>query len=452
MADDDLIGRQKADNSLTMSLSPFLNAFGMPPQSYVSDDMIRNSMPVIEFWPAEPYFASGLSLFQLDESKGKTNYLKILKNLGFVTTLPIRAAFIADNFPTDTFSNDYTETFLQKFTDVASSALSQIVQMTGQDNVLGAAEVYGKELQGAGGKIGGVTGGILEKIGAGSATAAQELQKYMASGSEDDGMVGNMLKGGGGLISKMLAGHRIDFPQIWSNSGYTPSYSVTIRLYNPFPGSVESTKRFIAGPIACFLALATPRTDNGNSYRWPFYQRIRVAGLYELSPAAITNITIVKGGDQQQIAFNQNLGMCDIRIDFQALHRSMLLEEEPSGQFNKRPTVRRYVDELTTHSSSTFVRRDKMNSNNSKVVGVSSEPVGTFKDDRDNIQIQKNKASQIRQLKESFVEGVGYRTPPSEKHTADTLKRETDPNYISPRIEGTPPPNIPFDYSDIALS
>ena len=447
MADADLIGRQKADKSLTMTLSPFLNAFGMPPSSYVSDDMIRNSMPIIEFWPAEPHFATGLSLFQLDESAGETAYLKILQNLGFATTLPIRAAFIADNFPTDTFSNEYTETFLQKFTDVASGALSQIVQLTGKSNAADAVSSFGSQVQNFGADVGGVTGSILEKGGELAVNAMAGLNNFVADDPNDKSVLGKIFRGGAGLVNKMLAGHRIDFPQIWSNSGYTPSYSVTIRLYNPLPGNIETTKRYIAGPIACFLALATPRTDNGHSYRWPFYQRIKVAGLYELAPAAITNITIVKGGDQQQIAFNQNLAMCDVRIDFQALHRSMLLEETPSGKFNQRPTVRKYIDQITTREASTFVRRDKMNQNISKTVEVSSEPVSGFKDDRDNIQIQKNKAAAARLKKDQETQAVGRRTEDAERATAAALINLSDPNFVAPSIPGTPDLNIPIDYS-----
>lgn len=437
------LGNERADSNLTMSLSPFMDAFGMPPSSYVSDDMIRNSMPIIEFWPAEPHFATGLSLFTLDESKGKTAYLKILKNLGFATTIPIRAAFIADNFPTDTFSNEYTETFLQKFTDVASSALSQIVQLSGQKNASNAFIEYGTEVAKVGESMGGTMGGVLKSGAEAGVNMAQNLNKYLEGSGADDGAMGKMLRGGSGLVNKMLAGHRIDFPQIWSNSGFTPSYSVTIRLFNPLPGSTQSTKRFIAGPIACFLALATPRTDNGNSYRWPFYQRIKVAGLYELAPAAITNITIVKGGDQQQIAFNQNLGICDVRIDFQALHRSMLLEEEPSGKFDQRPTVRKYIDELTTHQGSTFVRRDKMNENISKIVGVSSSPAVSFPDERESFQVQKNKASQARQIQVATLEPVGYRTSLGDKKKQRALENQSDKNFVSPRIPGTSLINIP---------
>jgi len=428
---------KQADKNLTMNLTPNLGAFGMPPSSYVSDDMIRNSMPVIEFWPAEPKFSTGLSLFQMNESAGKNKYLEILAKHGFTTTLPIRAGFIADNFPTDTFSNEYTETFLQKFTDVASSALGQIVQMSGQKNATGAVKEYGQAAINAGEDIKGPIGKVLSMGGEAAQGMVAGLNKFLENKSGDTSGMGNMLRGSGGLINKMLAGHRVDFPQIWSNSGYTPSYSVTIRLFNPLPGSIEATKRYIVGPLACFLCLATPRTDNGHSYRWPFYHRVRVTGLYELSPAAITNITIVKGGDQQQIAFNQNLGMCDVRIDFQALHRSMVLEETPDGKFNKRPTVRRYLDELSIQNSSRFVRRDRMNENIRNIVGDGTgPPTGPSRDEREELLIQKNQAAAKMQKQVAEVLPVGQRVPTPQELLEAALKRESDRNFI-PNVRGT---------------
>jgi len=370
---------------MAINLRPYQGVFGLPPPtSSISDDMIRNSMPVLEISPGEPNFSLGLSLFKINLSTGWKAYTEILGNHGFTvgsgasfgpgskndspSGKPLKFAFIADNFPTDTFTNEYTETFLQKFTDVASGGLSQLIQMSGAKNFSGALTKYGGVLKEAGGELGeGVLGkiatggaGILEKTGG-------ELQKFKDVMSKSDSKIGQFMGGGAGLVDKMLAGHRIDFPQIWSNSGYSPSYSVTIRLYNPNPGNRNSTLKYIAGPIAVILCLSVPRTDNGASYRWPFYHKMRVRGLYQLNPAVITNVTIVKGGDQQQIAFNQTMGFVDVRIDFISLHKSMLLEEGDATTTD-RPTVRTYIDEITADRG--VITRAQMNNKNAASVGA----------------------------------------------------------------------------------
>jgi len=368
---------------MAINLKPYQGIFGLPPPtSSLSDDMIRNSMPVLEITPGEPNFSLGLSLFRINTSTGWKKYVDILDNHGFtlgssgkggMSGKPIKFAFIADNFPTDTFSNEYTETFLQKFTDVASGGLSQIIQMSGRKNATGAFEHYGDTFGAAGkamipgkGEANEGQAGILSKVLTGGGQmmgkAAEELRRLQNAAP-------GILGGGMRLVDKMLAGHRIDFPQIWSNSGYSPSYSVTIRLYNPNPQDRNSTLRYIAGPIAVILCLATPRTDNGASYRWPFYHKIRSKGLYELNPAVITNVTIVKGGDQQQIAFNQALTIVDVRLDFVSLHKSMLLEEGKATTTD-RPTVRTYLDQMTEDRGS--VTRAQMNNKNAISVGASS--------------------------------------------------------------------------------
>jgi hypothetical protein len=334
---------------MSLSLKPFMGIFGLPPPAHVTNEMITNSMPVLEITPGEPNFSLGLTLFTINTLRGWDEYTRILSNHGFSVDdigKPLKFAFIADNFPTDTFTNEYTETFLQKFTDVASGGLSQIIQMSGQANAVDAVTSYGEiAKQAAEGMEGGV-GSIVRGAGDLAIKGAAGLRKMQANLASSDSTIGRTLGGGMGLINKMLAGHRIDFPQIWSNSGYSPSYSATIRLYNPNPGSKTSTLQYIAGPLCALLCLAVPRTLNGASYRWPFYHKIRVRGLYELDPAVITNITVIKGGDQQQIGFNQMMSMCDVRIDFVSLHASMLLEEGNPAADN-RPTVRRYIRELT---------------------------------------------------------------------------------------------------------
>jgi len=364
---------------MALNLDPYQGVFGLPPPtSSISDDMIRNSMPVLEITPGEPNFSSGLSLFRINTSIGWKNYTRILANHGFTlgagtgaTTSgkPLKLAFIADNFPTDTFTNEYTETFLQKFTDVASGGLSQMIQMSGAKTMTGAVGNYADALSSMGAAFGegSTVGGVVTKGAEYMNKAKAGLRSFQKAMETDSSGFKRVIGGGVGLIDKMLAGHRIDFPQIWSNSGYSPSYSITVRLYNPNPGNRNSTLKYIAGPLCAILCLAVPRTDNGASYRWPYYHKMRVRGLYELNPAVITNVTVVKGGDQQQIAFNQAMSIVDVRLDFVSLHKSMLLEEDKVTT-RERPTVRSYIQELTSDRGT--ITRAQMNNDNATRVGL----------------------------------------------------------------------------------
>ena len=408
-----------ASSGATIKLAPSLGAFGFPPGSHVSDDMIINSMPVAEIHPAEPDWTGGLTLFTMDYDNGETNYNKLLAKHGFSVTLPLKLAFIADNFPTDSFTNEYTETFLQKMTDTGSSAFGQIVQMSGESNALEAIESYGSDLAAAGGEVEGFMGAGMKTMGEKSAEFAKGAGKMMENAQKSDSALGRLLGGGADMVNKMLSGHRVDFPQIWANSGFTPSYSLTVRLYNPYPGNPDSTYRHIVGPIAAILCLCTPRSESAHAYRWPFYQRIRVPGLYDLEPCAITNVTIIKGGDQQQIAYNQNLAMVDVRIDFSALHRSIVAEEGDgkNQKFSHRPTLRKYLDAMATQDPESFVTRGTMRDGiggkiNTEIIKEQTEVIQRS---RAREQFAIDKAVSKRLALPADASLVGPRTSPQSK-------------------------------------
>lgn len=332
-------------------LNPLYDTFGLPPSTWISDEMIINSMPVFEITPCKPQFQEGLNLFSVVEDE--ETFSAMLAKQGFATTSPIRIAFIADNFPTDSFTSEYGDTFLQKFTDVASQGMTQVMQMTGSESGTEGAKKIANILSGAGTDLGGATGSILSSGAKGLTGLATGLQDY-ANNS------GGTLGGGIKIVDKMLAGHRVDFPQVWMNSGFTPSYTATVRLYNPNPSSKNSTIKHIIGPLAVMLCLTLPRSTDGKTYKWPFFHKIKSKGIYNLDPAVITNITVVKGGDQQQISYNQKLGIVDVRIDFTSLYNSMIVEEGDSS-FPNRPTLRSYLDSLKEVDESLSTSRQGMN-------------------------------------------------------------------------------------------
>jgi hypothetical protein len=319
---------------------PALGAWGYPPSTYVSDSMIKNSMPVVMISPGYPKVQKGISLFTVEKEGAEADFRKYLANLGFtVRSFPLKFAFIADNFPTDSFSNEYGESFLQSITNIASEPIGQLAQMTGQRTASGAIRVasdmandIGSQLNQAvgGGAMGDMVLGAIKKGGEFAANAAGKL--------ESQGGIANVL-------SRLVAGERVDFPQIWKSSNHVPQYSMTIRLYNPYPGSIRATRRFIVAPLALLMTLCVPLSAlETNTYSWPFFvQEAKVPGLWDLTPAIITNLTIVKGGDQQQIALNQRMGIVDVRLDISTLFAVLINSlENPQN----RPTVASYLSNL----------------------------------------------------------------------------------------------------------
>jgi len=309
--------------------------FGMPPGTHVSDNVMLNSMPTAEITPCEPKFSKGLSLFTLDPGKGLEKYQEILKSVGFSVTGPsIKVAYLADSFPTDTFNNDYGETFLDKFAQVASSGLGDLAQIAGWTN----AEQAKSQMDNIGQAIGG------KAYTAGKGFVGDKLKSVMGALSPSNQ---KMAKSVGKTMESMLTGGRIDFPQVWKNSSFQPSYSMTIRLYNPDPSSDEATKRYIVGPIAALVSLGVPKVgEDASTYKWPLMCKIKSPGLYELPAAYINSIAVIKGGDQQSIAYNQNMAMCDVRIDFGSLYNSILAGANSSNFSADRPTLGSYLEAI----------------------------------------------------------------------------------------------------------
>jgi hypothetical protein len=313
--------------------------FGMPPGTHVSDGMIVNSMPTATIIPCEPEFSKGASLFTLNQSTGWKKYTEILNSVGYTMsgTNRITVAYQVDSFPTDSFSNEYGETMFDRATSGVSQTvgdMSQVLGLTDTEDirkVTGSIPGVGGSLVKAGDKIGDMYGDFIDSLEKNGHTTGSHVAKLFGSS-----------------LAAAATGARIDFPMVWKNSSFTPSYAMTIRLYNPNPGDPDSTKKYIVGPIAALLSLALPKVGGKDvaSYKWPLFCKVLSPGLYNLNSGFISNISIIKGGDQQNIAYNQSMGMCDVRIEFGSLYSSMIAGEGSNKYSDIRPTLGNYLEVL----------------------------------------------------------------------------------------------------------
>ncbi len=309
-------------------------------------------LPVAEITPCVPNFTQGANMFRAEplwdrgaksqESEGENAtppYLELLRDHGFWTLgNNLKLAYIADSFPTDTFNNEYGESILERFTGTASQTIADVSQIMGARDLRGGLAALEKITR-------SYKDSTLMDIISGGLGAAGNVLDKMKSGVQ--GLPGGgMLTQLGGYASKILSGARLDFPDLWKESTFKPSYTMTVRLYNPNPGSVEDTNKYIMGPLTAILLLACPISRDGVTYNWPYIHKIRCRGIYNLQTAFISAVTVIKGGDQHQIGYNQRLGMVDIRIDFGSLFGSMISISGDKAESNDRPTVRNYISEL----------------------------------------------------------------------------------------------------------
>lgn len=112
-----------------------------------------------------------------------------------------------------------------------------------------------------------------------------------------------IFKGGKGLfgnlgqhVASVVSGGKMIFPKVWSGSGFSRSYNVTIKLRSPDMDSLSLYLNIIV-PILHLIGFVAPHmlVNDPNSYGNPFLVRAIYKGLYNIDMGLITSMSIDKG-------------------------------------------------------------------------------------------------------------------------------------------------------------
>ena len=113
----------------------------------------------------------------------------------------------------------------------------------------------------------------------------------------------NRLLGNGNVISNILGnaqtllkGGKMIFPEIWSGSDFSRSYSIKMKLISP-SGDKLSVYLNILVPIYFLLAFTLPRQSAAQAYSSPFLVRAFYKGLFNVDMGIITRLSITKGAE-----------------------------------------------------------------------------------------------------------------------------------------------------------
>jgi hypothetical protein len=95
-------------------------------------------------------------------------------------------------------------------------------------------------------------------------------------------------------IKTVVSGGRLQFPNIWSNSTFSKSYSVNIKLTTP---DLDKKSWFlnIYVPLCHLAALVLPRGEFQNGYTSPFIIKAFYKGMFNIDMGIITDMTFTKG-------------------------------------------------------------------------------------------------------------------------------------------------------------
>lgn len=141
---------------------------------------------------------------------------------------------------------------------------------------------------------------------AGNIGAGQMYDELMSIGGDAISNTADTVEGllgGGNIISNIMSklqtiisGGRMVFPEIWSDSSFSRSYRITIKLNSP-SGDKLSIFYNILVPIYHLIAFVLPRNSTGQTFYSPFLVRAYYKGIFNIDMGIITDMSVSKGSD-----------------------------------------------------------------------------------------------------------------------------------------------------------
>lgn len=170
----------------------------------------------------------------------------------------------------DSFSNETTESTLSSTINALSDRAREVQFLLGT-----ASNAVGEAFD----KVDGTLTEIKEQI--------DSIVSKVAGGNSIFTTIANSVK-------TIVSGGRLLFPQIWSNSSFTKSYNISIKLTTP------SYDKFswwlnIYVPLCHLMALVLPRSEYINSYTTPFLIKAFYRGMFNIDMGIITEMSFNRG-------------------------------------------------------------------------------------------------------------------------------------------------------------
>lgn len=198
------------------------------------------------------------------------------------------------------FDYEYVQFFIDAGGSFSESA-SNSTQSSFIDGALSSAEGLAKELY----TLAGVTG--IDAISELPNQMASSADSFIQSNLKGDGEIATFMRRLTGSAKQIISGGNFIVPEIWSDSSYAKSYSLSIPLSTPY-GNVMSWYINIGVPLAHILAMALPHHLTANTYKMPYLIKGFSPGWFNVEMGIIDNITIDKGGSGD--AWNAK-GLCN---------------------------------------------------------------------------------------------------------------------------------------------
>jgi len=322
--------------SVRHEIEDALNDREGPPPGLLSI-LTMGTMPIMALYPAYPTVGNaiteeGLQLYDISLADGLVKYKDILKSAGITNTIAgpcLYIAFLNDSSISESFGVEFGESKFEGISNFASNTLSELKFITGAETGFGGMEKIAKEMTKEGGLLGMAAGSLLGAAG-----------KLGGALSNLAGKIGKT------EYANILSGSKVDFPMIWTGANYSPSYSFTVRLYNPNPKNEKSYNEFIVEPLAKILAFTIPIADSGSTFSYPVLCKVVCPGMFQIDGGYISSVDIIKGGETNDFSFSQQPGTVDVKITINELYNTMVAQVAGAAGDKNRPTFLKYINNI----------------------------------------------------------------------------------------------------------
>lgn len=131
----------------------------------------------------------------------------------------------------------------------------------------------------------GNNGGLFSKIASG-------VGEIISGLIESVPVVGGLV----GSFGKTLQGSQLYYPDIWQNSTFSRSYTLSFKFYSPY-GDPYCIFKYVYVPTMALMCLSLPPMDGIYAYKQPFLVRMSCPGYFECECGAITSFDMKRSED-----------------------------------------------------------------------------------------------------------------------------------------------------------
>jgi len=184
-------------------------------------------------------------------------------------------------------------------------------------------------------ELGFVTGTVTEgglKLGASESVDYDEIASSYKKGWTDGNIP--ILDSISHYVTNISNGLNVRFPEIWSDSNQTKSYSIDMHFIAPYAKALCVWKHVLV-PFWHIFALAAPRSASAiTSYGSPFLIRAFSKGYFNVEMGIIESLSYKRFGDGDAISANGIPTQMDVTVDFKDMYHMLAMTPYNKGSMS----------------------------------------------------------------------------------------------------------------------